>query len=123
MAVGLGDLLLSSMQEIRADLREIRDEVGETKDSVGEIKLAVAKLESYAEVLDKRLLDLEEGQSYSRPRTPARTLARDGGLTVSGATLALVATAVLNHFWPSKPALNPAPVTPTTTQPAVYGSK
>jgi hypothetical protein len=109
-------LLLSYMQDIRADLREIRDDVGD-------VKVSVAKLESYAEVLDRRLLDLEEGQSYTPAKKGARkSLARDGGLTVSGATVALVAAAVLNHFWPPKPVLNPAP-TVTTTTPAAYQPK
>jgi hypothetical protein len=99
------------MQDIRADLREIRDDVGEVKVSVG-------KLETYAEVLDKRLLDLEEGQSYTPARSKRKSLARDGGLTVSGATVALVVSAVLNHLWPPKPVLNQAPT--ITTTPAAY---
>jgi hypothetical protein len=104
-------LLLSYMQDIRADLREIRDDVGEVKVSVG-------KLESYAEGLDERLLKIEEGQSYTPVRGGRKSLMRDGGLTVSGATVALVVAAVLNHFWPPKPAPNPAPA---ITQ--AYGQK
>jgi hypothetical protein len=103
------------MQDIRADLREIRDDVGE-------VKVSVAKLESYAEGLDKRLLEIEEGQSYTPAKKGGRkSLVRDGVTTVSGATLALVVTAVLNHFWPPKPMLNPAPT--VTTQPAPYQAK
>jgi hypothetical protein len=107
-------LLLSYMQDIRADLREIRDDVGE-------VKVLVGKLETYAEVLDKRLLDLEEGQSYTPAKSKRKSLARDGGLTVSGATVALVVSAVLNHMWPPKPVLNPAPT--VTTTPAAYQAK
>jgi hypothetical protein len=114
VAADPNDLLLSYMQDIRADLREIRDDVGE-------VKISVVKLESYAEVLDKRLLDLEEGQSYTPARSSRKSLARDGGLTVSGATVALVVSAVLNHLWPPKPVLQPAPT--VTTQPAPYQAK
>lgn len=78
---------------------------------VGRLATAVGRLEERQIAQDDRLDELEKTPPPHRQahHSKGRTAARDGGLVISGGTVSLILSAVLNHFAAAAPVPPPAP--------------
>lgn len=129
----VSDLVLSELREMRGEFREMRGEVSCARASVAELKAGFTAMQKAAEVAcaanDCRMAMGEDEVKRLRAdvdavktalvkvETPkARALARDGGLSVSGATIGAAILWALQQ-WFSPPGVSPS-VAPATAPPA-----
>lgn len=87
--------------------RVLLDEVRGIRGQVTEVQVAVGRLDERMHDLDHRMQELEERTPATARHPKSRTMARDGGLVISGGTVLVILNFLVTHYLPGAPA--PAP--------------